>query len=125
MLPKLDMGDWLLFRNMGAYTLVASGTFNGFPVPKIYFVASYESWSLLQEFVNPEEFVTEDNVPILMKAMVGCNRDAVGWASGSGSCLNNVLNVFELETQPQTMVCESPNNYLDTVFQYPANIQAQ
>lgn len=80
--------------------------------------------------MNPEEFVADENVPILMKAMVGCNRDAVGWgsvaaAAGSGSCLNNVLNVFELEKQPQTMVCESPNHYLDTVFQFPANIQAQ
>ncbi|OXA63623.1 ornithine decarboxylase [Folsomia candida] len=131
MMPKLDMGDWLLFRNMGAYTLVAGGTFNGFPTPKIYFVASYESWCQLKEFMNPEEFVT-DNVPILMKAGVGCNRDAVGWASVAGAagsssgCLNNVLNVFE---QPlPAVVCDSPNNtnnYLDNVFQFPANIQAQ
>lgn len=81
--------------------------------------------------MNPEEFVT-DNVPILMKAGVGCNRDAVGWASVAGAagsssgCLNNVLNVFE---QPlPAVVCDSPNNtnnYLDNVFQFPANIQAQ
>jgi len=94
MLPKLELGDWLLFRDMGAYTLVAGGTFNGFPTPKVCFVASYETWTQLKVFMNPDELVEED-VPRLMKAGVGCNRDAVGWASvagaaGSGSsCLMN------------------------------------
>jgi len=83
MLPKLELGDWLLFSDMGAYTLVAGGTFNGFPTPKVYFVASYDSWCQLKEFMSPEEFVAE-NVPILMKAGVGCNRDAVGWPTVMG-----------------------------------------
>ncbi|KAI9204095.1 pyridoxal-dependent decarboxylase [Polychytrium aggregatum] len=29
-LPKLDVGDWLYFDNMGAYTLAAASQFNGF-----------------------------------------------------------------------------------------------
>jgi len=29
-LPKLDIGDWLYFENMGAYTNCAASTFNGF-----------------------------------------------------------------------------------------------
>lgn len=29
-LPELDMGDWLIFPSMGAYSSVMSSTFNGF-----------------------------------------------------------------------------------------------
>jgi len=53
--------------------------------------------------MNHEEFVAE-YVPILMKAGVGCNRDAVGWASvavaaGPASCLNNVYETFHATLQ--------------------------
>jgi diaminopimelate decarboxylase len=30
MLPELEVGDWLQFRSMGAYTLAAGSAFNGF-----------------------------------------------------------------------------------------------
>jgi ornithine decarboxylase len=37
LLPELEVGDWLCFPNMGAYTLSAACTFNGFPIAlKIY-----------------------------------------------------------------------------------------
>lgn len=32
-LPKLEVGDWLMFQNMGAYTIANAGQFNGFPIP--------------------------------------------------------------------------------------------
>lgn len=36
MLPPLDMGDILMFPNMGAYTLPIASSFNGFPIPKVH-----------------------------------------------------------------------------------------
>ena len=33
-LPRLAIGDWLCFENMGAYTVAAGSTFNGFPKPQ-------------------------------------------------------------------------------------------
>jgi len=36
-LPELNVGDWLYFENMGAYTVAASSTFNGFPKPILYY----------------------------------------------------------------------------------------
>lgn len=36
--PVLDVGDWIMFENMGAYTFSSASTFNGFPIPKIYAV---------------------------------------------------------------------------------------
>jgi len=35
LLPELFTGDWLIWRNMGAYTLALSNTFNGFPIPVV------------------------------------------------------------------------------------------
>jgi len=119
-LPELQLGDWLLFNDMGAYTLVAAGTFNGFPVSRIHYVASFESWEILKEFMSADEFVIEHG-PLVMMAGVGCNRDAVGWvgpaawvavAAAATSCLG--LNAI-----PQ------PNVVLDPVFKIPNDIQAQ
>lgn len=37
LLPKLQVGDWLYFQNMGAYTMAAASSFNGFaPSEKLY-----------------------------------------------------------------------------------------
>lgn len=35
-LPVLNIGDWILFENMGAYTFAAASSFNGFPIPIIF-----------------------------------------------------------------------------------------
>ena len=37
LLPKLEIGDWVYFQNMGAYTMAAASSFNGFtPTEKMY-----------------------------------------------------------------------------------------
>jgi ornithine decarboxylase len=36
-MPRLHVGDWLLFKNMGAYTSVTASEFNGFPKPQIIY----------------------------------------------------------------------------------------
>ena len=40
LLPKLKVGDWLYFQNMGAYTSAAASTFNGFVPTDKYYVCS-------------------------------------------------------------------------------------
>jgi len=37
-LPLLEIGDWLRFDNMGAYTMVAASNFNGFKQSQVYYV---------------------------------------------------------------------------------------
>jgi len=39
-LPRLDVGDWLFFEDMGAYTCCASSNFNGFANPKSQYIFS-------------------------------------------------------------------------------------
>ncbi|XP_057654812.1 ornithine decarboxylase 1-like [Diorhabda carinulata] len=38
MLPEMKVGDWLVFEDMGAYTLPVASPFNGFPIPKVHIV---------------------------------------------------------------------------------------
>lgn len=40
LLPKLHVGDWLYFTNMGAYTMAAASAFNGFTPSEIFYVCS-------------------------------------------------------------------------------------
>lgn len=37
-LPKLNIGDWLYFTCMGAYTKASSSSFNGFDPPKTFYI---------------------------------------------------------------------------------------
>lgn len=43
-LPDLPVGDWLLFRDMGAYTSAAASAFNGMPKPKCYYAIEEKLW---------------------------------------------------------------------------------
>ncbi|XP_063810195.1 antizyme inhibitor 2 [Pseudophryne corroboree] len=57
-LPELNVGDWLLFDNMGAYTVAASSTFNGFQQSRIHYAmprATWEAVKLLQTGLQPVE----------------------------------------------------------------------
>ncbi|XP_077586714.1 ornithine decarboxylase isoform X2 [Stigmatopora nigra] len=47
-LPDMHVGDWLLFENMGAYTVAASSTFNGFQKPDIHYVVARSAWQRVQ-----------------------------------------------------------------------------
>ena len=38
-LPKLEIGDWVVAKNMGAYTMSATSNFNGQGVFDLYFIA--------------------------------------------------------------------------------------
>jgi ornithine decarboxylase len=43
-LPELNTGDWIVFNDMGAYTMSAASTFNGMPKPKCYHVMHEQQW---------------------------------------------------------------------------------
>jgi len=51
MLPQLDVGDCIIWENMGAYTLVCASPFNGFPVPiELCFVGKL-TWKILKNLL--------------------------------------------------------------------------
>lgn len=67
-LPNLDVGDWLVFEDMGAYTVAAASTFNGFQRPALNFIASQNTWIYLQMLlgVGMSEMVVSE-IPAAMK----------------------------------------------------------
>ncbi|XP_077260254.1 ornithine decarboxylase 2-like [Temnothorax americanus] len=44
MLPELQIGDWLIWKDMGAYTLSISCTFNGYPIPIVIPIIRKSQW---------------------------------------------------------------------------------
>lgn len=44
MMPRLEVGQWLFYENMGAYTQVAASNFNGFPKTKAYYFMDEQTW---------------------------------------------------------------------------------
>jgi hypothetical protein len=44
LLPVMSVGDWIIFEDMGAYTLPVASPFNGFPVPEVHVVADESIW---------------------------------------------------------------------------------
>jgi len=42
LLPQLNVGDWLYFQNMGAYTMAAASNFNGFDLSEKFYVCSVQ-----------------------------------------------------------------------------------
>lgn len=50
--PELEVGEWLIFRDMGAYTFVAGSNFNGYPLPSVRCMVSKEGLAQLKTFKN-------------------------------------------------------------------------
>lgn len=47
-MPEMAVGDWLVFENMGAYTVAGSCKFNGFPIATKVYVELDGSVSVVQ-----------------------------------------------------------------------------
>jgi ornithine decarboxylase len=37
-LPKMNIDEWIYWKNMGAYTMCAAASFNGFPLPEVHYI---------------------------------------------------------------------------------------
>ncbi|XP_078539855.1 antizyme inhibitor 2-like isoform X2 [Lissotriton helveticus] len=46
-LPELQIGDWLVFQNMGAYSVSTTTLFNAFTAMPIYFLLHRDAWTAL------------------------------------------------------------------------------
>ncbi|EFN89086.1 Ornithine decarboxylase [Harpegnathos saltator] len=58
-LPELYVGDWLVWKDMGAYTLSLSNTFNGFPIPAVMPFVRKSQWLVS---VKMESFLKHINL---------------------------------------------------------------
>ncbi|KAL6438466.1 hypothetical protein ACFW04_004515 [Cataglyphis niger] len=52
MLPELQIGDWLIWKDMGAYSIAVATTFNGFPIPIVIPIIRKSQCQLRNNVVN-------------------------------------------------------------------------
>ncbi|XP_034622397.1 ornithine decarboxylase isoform X2 [Trachemys scripta elegans] len=90
-MPELQVGDWMLFENMGAYTVAAASTFNGFQRPAINYVMSRPAWQLMQQ-IKEQGFLAEEEEQDVSTLPLSC-----AWESGiehhPATCASTSINV--------------------------------
>ncbi|NXM74883.1 AZIN2 inhibitor, partial [Serilophus lunatus] len=83
-LPELHVGDWLLFGNMGAYTISTSALLGGDPQPQVTFAMSRVAWKAVQLFLG-KPAQTEDDRESL------CTPLSCGWEMAETLCVPPVF----------------------------------
>jgi len=51
-LPEMHIGEWVLFKEMGAYTICAGSQFNGFNLPALQYYVPVYTLEMLQHLPN-------------------------------------------------------------------------
>lgn len=60
LLPELKVGDWLYFTNMGAYTMAAASSFNGFTPSEKFYVCSVMPEYFEAMIAGPDAKISSD-----------------------------------------------------------------
>lgn len=98
-LPELEVGQWMYFADMGAYTIAAGSTFNGMPRPQFFYVCNEDLWDRVypEQSVPPakrrcESVSVDSDFPVLMagpdvlslreavSSIACCNEDEIVFA---------------------------------------------
>lgn len=53
-LPEVEIGDFVIFENMGAYTIPVASPFNGFPLPKVFCFIANDVWQMIRSLIPLE-----------------------------------------------------------------------
>ncbi|NXU22716.1 AZIN2 inhibitor, partial [Thalassarche chlororhynchos] len=83
-LPELQVGDWLIFEDMGAYTIATSSPLGGCPQPQITYAMSRVAWKTVQLFQG-KPLQTEDDRESI------CAPLSCGWEMAETLCVTPVF----------------------------------
>ncbi|XP_059686753.1 antizyme inhibitor 2 isoform X2 [Gavia stellata] len=83
-LPELRVGDWLIFEDMGAYTITTSFPLGGCPQPQITYAMSRVAWKAIQLFQG-KPLQTEDDRESV------CAPLSCGWEMAETLCVTPVF----------------------------------
>lgn len=87
-LPELNTGEFLVFKNMGAYTLSGAVAFNGIPLARCIYVAS-TSWKTIKEaFSEPTD-----------EAFLNVNANSSTCAAAATLAFNRCFSSFQHNQQ--------------------------
>uniref|UniRef100_A0A8C5K6E2 Ornithine decarboxylase n=1 Tax=Jaculus jaculus TaxID=51337 RepID=A0A8C5K6E2_JACJA len=91
-LPEVHVGDWMLFENMGAYTVAAASTLNGFQRLTIYYVMSRPMWQLLKQ-VQKHGFPPEVEEQDVSTLPMSCAQES-GMDHHPAACASTSINAW-------------------------------
>ncbi|NXF52019.1 AZIN2 inhibitor, partial [Oceanites oceanicus] len=83
-LPQLQVGDWLIFKDMGAYTVTTSSPLGGCPQPQITYAMSRLAWKAVQLFQGKPPQTEDDRENI-------CAPLSCGWEMAETLCVTPVF----------------------------------
>ncbi|NWY63092.1 AZIN2 inhibitor, partial [Chionis minor] len=83
-LPELHVGDWLIFQDMGAYTIAASSLPGGRPQPRVTYAMSRLAWKAIQLFQGKPPPTEDDRES-------SCARLSCGWEMAETLCVTPVF----------------------------------
>ncbi|NWV43638.1 AZIN2 inhibitor, partial [Grantiella picta] len=83
-LPQLHVGDWLVFGNMGAYTIPASSLLGGGPQPQVTYAMSRMAWKAVQLFQGKPPQTEDDRESL-------CTPLSCGWEMAETLCVTPVF----------------------------------
>ncbi|NXG38111.1 AZIN2 inhibitor, partial [Dromaius novaehollandiae] len=83
-LPELQVGDWLIFEGMGAYTITPSSPLSVCPQPQINYAMSRVAWEAVQLFQGKPPQAEEDRESV-------CTPLSCGWEIAETLCVPPVF----------------------------------
>ncbi|XP_015786453.1 ornithine decarboxylase isoform X1 [Tetranychus urticae] len=76
--PEMQVGEWIIFPDMGAYTICAASNFNGFKTPSLKFYVKSYGFELISQFYNWAKIANKLNI-----RPSGINLNAKNFRGGS------------------------------------------
>jgi len=88
-LPEIKVGEWLVFRDMGAYTMSAASTFNGFSKPTLKYIVSEFTEAILARTILGRELIdslheTAENDPLSNVELKKLHTDTISHEIDNG-----------------------------------------
>lgn len=60
-MPDVEIGDFIIFENMGAYTIPVASPFNGFPLPKVFCFIARDVYQMIRSLIplDADDFIED------------------------------------------------------------------
>lgn len=108
-LPELECGEFMVFKNMGAYTLSGAVAFNGIPLAKCIYVAS-TSWDTIKNAFL--ESVQDEQTPLMLNTSSSCHVSA---SLAFQRALSGAANHQQQQQQQQIMITCAESLNMDSI----------
>jgi len=77
-LPEMEVGEWLYFPEMGAYTIAAASNFNGFQIPTVKYNVTPQIMEILRHLPSWPRIAKVLDVPVMERSFAVSMEHPVG-----------------------------------------------